>query len=152
MDVIEVKAFTAQVLTAINQLLPQLSDNARPITEAVLRGIIASESSRLFMVVQHGRFVGSMTLVFYHLPTGVRARIEDVVVDRSCRGMGMGQRLVSHAIETARAYGATAIDLTSNPNRQAANALYRKMGFEQRHTHAYVYMLATTASIARPTQ
>ena len=98
MEIIEVNAFSEQVLEALNQLLPQLSASVRSMTENELRTLIKAESSHLFMAVHHGRFAGSMTLVIVHLPTGIRARIEDVVVDHSARGKGMGERLVSHAI------------------------------------------------------
>ena len=141
MAIVEVQAFSDELLEALQRLLPQLSDAATPITERQLRRIIASPCTRLFMAMEEGRYVATMTLVFYQLPTGLRARLEDVVVDSGERGKGLGRQLVAHAIETARAGGARALDLTSNPSRHAANSLYQRMRFERRDTHLFVHAL-----------
>ena len=81
--------------------------------------------------------LGSMTLVLFRVPTGLRAWIEDAVVDGSARGRGVGEALRRAAIDWARAAGATTVDLTSRPSREAANRLYRRLGCEQRATHVY---------------
>ena len=141
MEIIEIEAFSGQLLDALNRLLPQLSDAATPITEGQLRRITASPCTRLFMAMEEGRYVATMTLVFYQLPTGLRARLEDMVVDMAERGKGLGRQLVAHALETARSSCARALDLTSNPSRLAAHALYRKMGFERRDTQLFVHAL-----------
>jgi ribosomal protein S18 acetylase RimI-like enzyme len=143
MKISEVTEVTDQVLEALNLLLPQLSESATPMTERDLRSLIDSRSSQLLMAVENGAFVGSLTLVLFHLPTGLRARIEDLVVDRSARGKGIGKALIIRAVELARDFGAIAIDLTSNPNRTSANALYKSMGFALRQTNVYRYELKT---------
>jgi ribosomal protein S18 acetylase RimI-like enzyme len=84
-----------------------------------------------------GAIVGMLTLVTFRLPTGVRAWIEDVVVDTGSRGRGVGEALTQAAIELAADRGAQTVDLTSRPSREAANRLYRRMGFEQRETNVY---------------
>jgi ribosomal protein S18 acetylase RimI-like enzyme len=84
-----------------------------------------------------GAIVGMLTLVTFRLPTGVRAWIEDVVVDTASRGRGVGEALTQAAIELAADRGAQTVDLTSRPSREAANRLYRRMGFEQRETNVY---------------
>lgn len=81
--------------------------------------------------------MGSLTLVLFRIPTGVRAWIEDVVVDESARGRGVGDVLSRTALETAAAAGARTVDLTSRPSRQAANRLYQRLGFERRDTNVY---------------
>jgi len=81
--------------------------------------------------------VGSLTLVLFRVPTGVRAWIEDVVVDESSRGTGVGEALVREALSRAAAAGARSVDLTSRPGREAANRLYRRLGFEMRETNVY---------------
>ncbi|MDH3192990.1 MAG: GNAT family N-acetyltransferase, partial [Acidimicrobiia bacterium] len=91
----------------------------------------------LFVAEDGDAIVGSLTLIIFRSPTGVRARIEDVVVAESARGTGLGRRLTDAAIEQARATGAKAIGLTSRPSREAANGLYQSMGFEQRNTNVY---------------
>ena len=78
-----------------------------------------------------------MTLVTFRIPTGLRAFIEDVVVDVSARREGIGEALTREAIAIARAKGARTIDLTSRPSREAANRLYQRLGFERRDTNVY---------------
>ena len=86
-----------------------------------------------------GRIVGTMTLVLFPIPTGLRAWIEDVVVDDSARGHGVGALINTRAIEIAEAAGAKSIDLTSRPSREAANRLYQRLGFVARETNVYRY-------------
>ena len=81
--------------------------------------------------------LGSMTLVVFRIPTGLRAWIEDVVVDEAARGRGVGETLNRAAIEWARVEGATTVDLTSRPSREAANRLYQRLGFQERSTNVY---------------
>jgi ribosomal protein S18 acetylase RimI-like enzyme len=71
------------------------------------------------------------------LPTGVRAWIEDVVVDDGSRGAGVASALVAAALERAQEQGARTVDLTSRPDREAANRLYVRLGFERRETNVY---------------
>jgi ribosomal protein S18 acetylase RimI-like enzyme len=85
--------------------------------------------------------VGMLTLVTFRLPTGVRAWIEDVVVDGGSRGRGVGEALTLAALEIAADRGAQTVDLTSRPSREAANRLYRRMGFEPRETNVYRFPL-----------
>jgi ribosomal protein S18 acetylase RimI-like enzyme len=84
-----------------------------------------------------GPILGCMTLVVFRIPTGVRAWIEDVVVDADARGKGVGEALNSAALELAASLGAKTVDLTSRPSREAANRLYRRLGFVQRETNVY---------------
>jgi len=83
--------------------------------------------------------VGTLTLVVFRIPTGLRAWIEDVVVDESARGRGVGEALTMAAIGLAAGAGARTVDLTSRPTREAANRLYRRLGFELRETNVYRY-------------
>ncbi len=84
-----------------------------------------------------GAIVGTLTLAFFRIPTGLQARIEDVVVDADARGRGIGARLSEVAIDRAREAGAKSVGLTSRPSREAANRLYLRMGFDIRETNVY---------------
>jgi ribosomal protein S18 acetylase RimI-like enzyme len=86
-----------------------------------------------------GPIVGTLTLVVFRIPTGVRAWIEDVVVDEGARGRGVGQALTRAAIDRAAQAGARTVDLTSRPAREAANRLYQGLGFQARATNVYRY-------------
>jgi ribosomal protein S18 acetylase RimI-like enzyme len=91
-----------------------------------------------------GEIVGTLTLVLFRIPTGVRAWIEDVVVDQETRGSGVGEALTRAALERAGAAGARSVDLTSRPTREAANRLYRRLGFEPRDTNVYRIVIGST--------
>jgi ribosomal protein S18 acetylase RimI-like enzyme len=131
-----------ELLSQMGRLLPQLSSRAAPLERAHLEEMVGSPSTVLFLARQPtGGLVGMLTLATYRVPTGVHAVIEDVVVDESARGSGIGSALVSAALQEAARRGATNVDLTSRPERQAANRLYAKLGFERRQTNVYRYAL-----------
>lgn len=132
---------TDEVVDAFGVLIPQLSSSNPPPTREELEAIVRSESSVLFLARVDGRIVGSLTLATFRIPTGVRAWIEDVVVDTSARGHGVGEALNRAALDEARRRGAVTVDLTSRPSREAANRLYQRLGFVARETNVYRYDL-----------
>jgi ribosomal protein S18 acetylase RimI-like enzyme len=103
--------------------------------------MLQSDATVLFAARQGDVIVGLLTLVIVRIPTGVRARIEDVVVDEAVRGQGIGARLSQAAIERAAQDGVKTVDLTSRPSRVAANRLYERLGFQERDTRVYRYQL-----------
>lgn len=103
--------------------------------------MIAAPASDVLVAYEGERILGTLTLVTFRIPTGVRAWIEDVVVDEAARGKGVGEALNRAAVELARAKGAKTVDLTSRPKREAANRLYRRLGFVARDTNVYRYEL-----------
>ena len=137
MNIIEIKNYADAVLDALNDLLPQLSSSTERLTEHELLEIIQSDKTHLLIAEEDDRYIGSLTLVLFRIPSGTRARIEDLVVQETARGKGVGRSLVQKAIEMADALGAEAVDLTTHPSREAANTLYKKLGFEIRETNAY---------------
>lgn len=129
-----------ELVDAMARLVPQLSSSAPPPSAYELEGIVTSPATTLFVARDgSGSVVGSLTLAVFRVPTGVRAWIEDVVVDTAARGAGTGAALVRAALDLAAAQGARTVDLTSRPDREAANRLYLRLGFEQRTTNVYRY-------------
>ncbi|MGV3760711.1 MAG: GNAT family N-acetyltransferase, partial [Actinomycetota bacterium] len=90
-----------------------------------------------------GRIVGVSTLAVFPIPTGNRAWVEDVIVDEAVNGQGIGRRLTEAMLDRARELGCVTVDLTSRPSREAANALYKKVGFVERETNVYRYRVET---------
>ena len=123
------------------RLIPQLSSSSSPPTAGELLAIVDNPHSVLFLAELDGAVVGSLTLAFYRIPTGLKAWIEDVVVDESARGHGVGEALNLAAIDEARARGAKNVSLTSRPSREAANRLYQRLGFEPYETNLYRFTL-----------
>jgi len=137
MQVIEIVQYSEELLNNINTLLPQLSSSAQPIQERELRFIIEHSSVHLLLAKENENYFGTLTLAVFPIITGTRAWIEDVVVSESARGKGVGKMLTSEALILAKERGAKTVDLTSRPSRSAANALYKKVGFELRETNVY---------------
>jgi ribosomal protein S18 acetylase RimI-like enzyme len=132
---------TEELVHAMAVLIPQLSKSNPPPTQADLSAIISSEASVLFIARVNGKIAGALTLATFRIPTGVRAWIEDVVVDSDARGHGVGEALNMAAIAEARSRGAITVELTSRPSREAANRLYQRIGFVQRETNIYRFTI-----------
>lgn len=127
---------TPELVAAVARLLPQLSQAPAP-GAAELEEVLARPGTLLFVAREGDRIVGMSTLVVLHLLTGARALLEDVVVDETFRGRGVGAALVSEALVMAQRAGARHVDLTSRPSREAANRLYERAGFARRETNLW---------------
>lgn len=133
-------------VAAFARLVPQLSSSAAVPGRAEITEMVGSPGTTVLLALidcapdTHGdewAVVGALTLLIFQIPTGVRALIEDVVVDSSARGSGVGSALVAAAVERAGLAGARTVELTSRPSREAANRLYLRVGFERRETNVY---------------
>jgi ribosomal protein S18 acetylase RimI-like enzyme len=136
-EITEVTQVTDDLVSALGRLLPQLSPSYGPPSRADLEEMLGSRATILFVArdpERGGEIVGSLALVLFRIPSGVRAWIEDVVVDAGARNRGVGEALSRAALERAAAAGAKAVDLTSRASREAANRLYRRLGFVPRET------------------
>lgn len=142
-EVADPSEVTEEFAAAFGRLVPQLSKSAEVPAVVELAEIVRSPATVLLVAyaegddAEGGNIIGSLTLVLFRIPTGLRARIEDVVVDESARGAGVGKALNLAAMERAAAEGARSIDLTSSPAREAANEMYLSLGFKQRDTNVY---------------
>jgi ribosomal protein S18 acetylase RimI-like enzyme len=140
-EVVEATGVTPELTAAFERLIPQLSSSNPPPPAAALEEIVASPATVLLVARIDGEIVGSLTLALFRIPTGLRAWIEDVVVDGGARGRGVGEALNQAALAHARSVGARTVDLTSRPSREAANRLYQRIGFVERETNVYRYSL-----------
>jgi ribosomal protein S18 acetylase RimI-like enzyme len=140
-EVAPVTSASQEVVDACHRLIPQLSSSSTPITMLELQEIVQDDSTVLFTATKDGSIVGLLTLAIFRIPTGIRAWIEDVVVDENARGHGVGEALNQAAIAEARRRGAKTVDLTSRPSRKAANRLYQRIGFTARDTNVYRFEL-----------
>ena len=131
---------TEELVAAFRRLIPQLSSATPPDLHA-LKEILAAPSNTVLLAYQGAAIVGTLTLVTFRIPTAVRAWIEDVVVDASARGRGVGEALTREALRIAAERGAKTVELTSRASRAAANRLYMRAGFAPRETNVYRYVL-----------
>lgn len=125
------------LVAAFGRLIPQLSRSSRPPGRAELVEIAENPNSVLFVARVDGGVAGALTLALYRIPTGLKAWIEDVVVDAAAGRRGIGAALSEAAVAEARRRGAKAVDLTSRPERETANRLYQRLGFVPRDTNIY---------------
>lgn len=136
---------TDEAVEALARLLPQLSRSAAPLDQPALARIVESEASTLLIARSDGVITGTLTLIMFEIPTGLRAWIEDVVVDENARRTGTGQALSEAAVRIAQEAGARTVDLTSRPSRAAAGRLYERIGFVQRDSRVYRYAVESGA-------
>ena len=85
------------------------------------------------------QIVGTSTVIVYSTPFWIKARLDEVVVDASARGKGVGEALVNACLDIARKGGAQVAELQSGrgPDREVANRLYRRLGFALRDSNIY---------------
>ena len=137
----ELQEVSGDALDDVNRLLRQLDETAQSLTQEELENIVAGEDADFFVVRDGERIIGMGTLVELRSTIGHRARIEDVVVDETYRGQGLGKQLTETMITRAREKGIILLELSSRPSREAANALYQKIGFVRKETNVYVLRL-----------
>jgi ribosomal protein S18 acetylase RimI-like enzyme len=138
--VVVARAATPELVEAFGRLLPQLSSSATALTLESLGEIVTAPYNTVLIArdpAAGGRIVATLTLVIFRIPTAVRAWIEDVIVDNTLRGRGIGEALTNAAVNLAKQRGAKTVDLTSRQSRQAAHRLYEKAGFHVRDTSVY---------------
>ncbi len=130
---------TDELLQAFQRLMPQLSATMQPPTREALQALLDFPASTLLVARQSesGPIIGAATLALVRAPSGVHARLEDVIVDETVRGQGVGEALTREVIRLAKESGADYIALTSNPRRAAANRLYQRVGFTKWETNVY---------------
>jgi ribosomal protein S18 acetylase RimI-like enzyme len=138
MRIEQVTEATPELVATIERLLPQLSEARTPPTLEELAQTVAGETM-LLAFGDDGEVLGTLTLVSYRVASGPKARIEDVIVDERARGQGIGEALVREALRRANELGVRTVELTSMPYREAANRLYRRLGFVRKPTNVYVW-------------
>jgi ribosomal protein S18 acetylase RimI-like enzyme len=129
---------TDELVETIRRLLPQLTEARTPPTLEQLQEVVANQTL-LVARDDDGAALGTLTFVLYRVSSGVKGRIEDVIVDESARGRGVGEALVREGMRLANEAGVLMLELTSMPYRQSANRLYRRLGFVRKPTNVYVW-------------
>jgi ribosomal protein S18 acetylase RimI-like enzyme len=131
------RAATPELVEAFGRLLPQLSSTAKPLDFEAVERMVTCDANTVLVARTSEAIVGTLTLVLLPLPSGVRGRVEDVVVDSSARGRGVAGLLIQEALRIAEQAGARTVDLTSRPDRAAANRLYERLGFQARQSTVF---------------
>jgi ribosomal protein S18 acetylase RimI-like enzyme len=124
----------------INRLLGQLTASPQPISFREVEEI-TKLSFLLVALNEHDRIIGMSTLSIFRIPMGKVGLLDDVVVEESYRGQGVGQELVGLLVNQAGIEGVERIELTCKPERTAASKLYEKLGFKQRATNNWTLQI-----------
>ncbi|MGA5473689.1 GNAT family N-acetyltransferase [Streptomyces arboris] len=132
-----VREASQELVDTFGRLLPQLSSTAKPLDHQAVQRMVTCDANTVLIARTAEMIVGTLTLVMLPLPSGLRARVEDVVVDGAARGQGVAGLLTEEALRIAREAGARTVDLTSRPDRAAANRLYERLGFRTRRATVY---------------
>lgn len=135
----QVKVFSLELAVALNKLLTQLNTHATSLTKEDIENMISSPANRLFVARKkdNKEIVGMITLIIYRIPIWKKGWIEDLVVDGEYRNKGIATKLIQHAVENAKVDGVLSLNFTSRPERETANRLYERLGFEKRNTNMY---------------
>ena len=113
------------------------------LTRSRIDSVVSSASTQVTVADLDGRIVGMALLCICTTLAGQFGLVEEVTVDESARGNHVGVELMVTLLETAERLGFDFVELTSRPEREAANGLYRSLGFELRHTNVYRHGLKT---------
>ncbi|KAB2589480.1 GNAT family N-acetyltransferase [Streptomyces arboris] len=132
-----VREASQELVDTFGRLLPQLSSTAKPLDHQAVQRMVTCDANTVLIARTAEMIVGTLTLVMLPLPSGLRARVEDVVVNGAARGQGVAGLLTEEALRIAREAGARTVDLTSRPDRAAANRLYERLGFRTRQSTVY---------------
>jgi len=135
----KIKVFSLELTVVLNKLLKQLNGDVSSLTRTDIESMIASTCNRLFVARRsdNKEIVGMLTLIIYRIPVWKKGWIEDLVVDEKYRNKGIATKLIQHAIENAKADNVASLSFTSRPEREVANRLYERLGFEKRNTNVY---------------
>lgn len=136
MEIKELTSLTDSQVADVLRLMAVLDDTVA-VTPEMLRAAAEAPETHFFAAVQSGHIVGCASLCLTRHPLGLKGGIEDVVVSPSCRGLGLGRRLMEHIIGYARGLAPIELHLTSRPSRVAANKLYLSLGFQPHQTNVY---------------
>jgi GNAT superfamily N-acetyltransferase len=130
---------TPQLTAALGRLLHQLNARLPAPTTERLRRIIDDPAVTLLVAKEDDEIIGTSTVIVYSTPFWIKARLDEVVVDESARGKGVGEALVQACLEIGRERGAEVAELQSGrgPERAAAHRLYERMGFKLRETDVF---------------
>lgn len=133
-------------LSSILELYSQPSidnGNILPIDKAqrLFDKICCYPNYKLYVAFYDNRIVGTYALLIMdnlgHLgaPSGI---VEDVAVDPNYQNLGIGKKMMQHAMEICQQEGCYKLTLSSNIIRTQAHQFYESIGFQQ---HGYSYLV-----------
>ena len=83
-----------------------------------------------------------LMLVVFRAPTGVHAKIEDLIVDVDVELADVAERLVRRALKTSTSRGVQTVQAVCPPSNKGMSSIYEQCGFERRSTTAYRFKIS----------
>ncbi len=126
-------------LLADDELGARRENVADPVPQSYARAFDALKAQKGNDIVvgeENGEVVACLQLLIVpglSRQGATRAFLEGVRVSQSLRGKGVGEDLVRHAIDKARATGCRLVQLTSDKSRIDAHRFYERLGFKSSH-------------------
>ena len=139
MRIEEVTEASQDVKQALARLLPQLNPALTVPDMRRVQALVDDPDVTLLFAKEGDQVIGTATVIVYTTPFWIKARIDEVVVDESARGKGVGEAIVRACLEVGGRKGAQVAELQSGrgPARDVANRLYRRLGFQLRDSNLY---------------
>lgn len=134
--IVELNTLTDAQVQEVIALMGELDPTITVTPEMVMRTVEAP-GTHFIAVTAEDHIIGCASLCIFDSPTGRKASVEDVVVSSAYRGQHIGKQLMQHVIEFAKTLAPINLQLTSRPERVAANKLYQSLGFQKRETNTY---------------
>ncbi|HEY3083960.1 MAG TPA: GNAT family N-acetyltransferase [Candidatus Dormibacteraeota bacterium] len=134
---------TPEIHEALARLLPQLNPKLTVPDRQRLERLVEDPDVVLLIARDGEQIVGTTTVIVYTTPFWIKARLDEVVVDESARGRGVGEALVKAALDVGRDRGAQIAELQSGrgPQRDSAHRLYERLGFKIRDSDVFRIVL-----------
>lgn len=130
------------LIEAIDRLVPQLLDTTSAPGRWELEQAIANPGAILLVAESASVIVGMLMLVVFRAPTGVHAKIEDLVVDFDVDLPDVAERLIRRALKTSTSRGAHTVQAVCPPSNKGMASIYEQLGFERRSTTAYRFKIS----------
>ncbi len=118
-------------ILALLKLIPANAAMSTQELEAARVRFRESTALDVLVAEQKGRVIGLLVLSFVSALTGLRAWIDDLVVDPDHRRQGIGRSLVEAAIQRASRRGVTHLFIDTSRGNPDAREFYRACGFRE---------------------
>ncbi len=134
-ELLKLEDVTDTIQKQVADLYRQLNANN---SQRTLQEILQSGNNVLVIICRmDDSIVGTALLSTYKVISGYRGMVDDVVVDASQRGKGIGRKLMERLLEEGKKMGLDEILLFTGHHRAPAKALYKSLGFEMRKSGLY---------------
>ena len=150
MSDLRVREATAEDLEAVialqrEDVIREVHEDDVPVSayRAAFDEITADAHQQLLVGELDGEVVATAQVTWVRRLTyvgGEMGLVESVRVRSDLRGRGLGESLMRHVLDLARARDVVRVELTTNAQRNAARRFYERLGFTPSHVGMKYYL------------